>query len=62
MMNAAEACDFFFVGAALLPSFLFLAEQPALATMAITFLFLAAAVCGIADPDAPHNRQDRPTP
>lgn len=58
-MNATTACEFFFVGAALLPAILALAGQPALAVLALTFLMIAAAVCGIADPEAPHRKISR---
>ena len=59
-MRPAEACDFFFTGAAILPGFLAYADEPALAAMALVVLMLAGAVCGIGDPDAPHRRAGRP--
>jgi len=53
-VKAPQACDFFFSGAAILPGFLAYADEPAIAAMAFVVLLLAGAVCGIADPEAPH--------
>lgn len=68
-MRAAEACDFLFAGAAILPAFLAYADEPALASMAFVVLLLGGAVAGIGDPEAPHRlsvppgrRERRPPP
>jgi hypothetical protein len=53
-MKPAQACDFLFTGAVILPAFLAYADEPALAAMAFVFLLLAGAVAGIGDPEAPH--------
>lgn len=49
-----NACDFFFTGSAILPLFLLYVDEPALAVLAFLALLLAGALCGIADPHAPH--------
>ena len=59
-MRPAEACDFLFTGAAILPGFLAYAGDPALAAMAFVVLVLAGAVCGIGDPGAPHRVAEPP--
>ena len=59
-MRAAQATDFFFTGAAILPGFLAYVNEPALASMAFVVLVLAGAVCGIGDPEAPHRVPRRP--
>jgi len=53
-VTPAGACDFFFSGSAILPPFLFYIGEPALAAIAVVFLVIAGAVCGIGDPQAPH--------
>ena len=47
------SCDFWFAGTAILPTFLLVADEPALAVLAFCFLLGCGAVCGIAEPDAP---------
>ena len=58
-MKAADACDFLFTGAAILPGFLAWGGQPALAALAFVFLVVAGALAGIADPEAPHRSPGR---
>ncbi len=60
--KAAGACEFLFAGAAILPAFLAYAEMPALAAIAFVVLVIAGAVCGIADPQAPHREATPPPP
>lgn len=61
-VRPAQACDFLFTGAAILPAFLAYADEPALAAMAFVVLLLGGAVAGIADPEAPHSVAQRPPP
>jgi hypothetical protein len=56
---AGSACEFLFAGSAILPGFLAYADMPAIAALAFVVLLLAGAVCGIADPHAPHREAAR---
>ncbi len=51
--------DFLFIGAAILPTFLFFSGQPALGAIALVFLLVAGGVCAIGDPQAPHRQRKR---
>jgi hypothetical protein len=59
-VTPAGACDFFFIGSAILPPFLFYVGEPALAAIAVVFLVIAGAVCGIGDPQSPHRSTASP--
>lgn len=51
---SGRACDFLFAAACVVPGSLFVAGEPGLAVLAFVFLALAAMLCGLADPAAPH--------
>jgi hypothetical protein len=52
-MTPEQLADFCFCGAAVLPEFLLVADQPALALMGFLILIAAGCLYGGADPDAP---------
>jgi hypothetical protein len=61
-MPHAHPSRFYFIGAVVLPPFVALAGDLALAIQVFVFLFLAAIICAVAAPEAPQRKRppDRP--
>jgi len=47
---------FYFIGAVVVPPIVALGLGVDIAILAFVILILAGAVCGVADPESPHNR------
>lgn len=50
------SAQFYFVGAVIVPPIVAFGLGLDIAILAFVLLILAGAVCGVVDPDAPHNR------